>query len=118
MPNKQSLEDQGFVKPERRLVKIESQYVDNSIFNETLSKVIEALQYRQEFLQKKYPDAQLKLHCDYEDGSFEINVLQLESAFAYEQYVNEAAQSFIKERDRELATLKRLQAKYPNACIL
>lgn len=107
------MEELDFKSPERETILLGYKYVDRTLFDNPLEFVIESLKGRLEEMKQLYPTATL-IRLKEEDEDYEIEARGLESDQAYQERVDRAYKRAVKQRQDELATLKRLRAKYPN----
>ena len=82
-----------------------------------VEEFLKSLAEQVEGIKQDYPEA-VALNIKNEgDGDFEVRVYELETDEQYNSRLAEEQTKAEKERARDLATLKRLQAKYPDVTI-
>lgn len=86
---------------------------DGKSVTEFLSSLAKAV----EGIKEDYPDAVALNIYNEGDGDFEVQVYELETDEQYNARLVEEQAKEEFERERDLATLKRLQAKYPDVTI-
>ena len=86
----------------------------SSFDGEPVLALIAALAKQVEVLSEDYPEATELLIKDIYEGDFEIRVFGKESDEQYNRRIEEEQRQETKDRERDLATLKRLKAKYPD----
>ena len=95
----------------------DSLYSASGFDGQPVEKVIEHFQSEVERLRKLHPEATEILYDYGYDDSYELVVWGLENDEQYNSRLVEEQTKAEKERARDLATLKRLQAKYPDVTI-
>lgn len=109
------VEELDFVKPERANVELGYSVLDIYQFDGvTVEQFLEKINQTKENLLAEFSSTTQVLIKDYGDGDFKIQAIGQQSDEDYEEAVKRAYQSAVKQRQNELATLKRLSAKYPN----
>lgn len=99
---------------ERKFKRVGTGYVDSSVIEDAeVSFVITQLEGLQKKLLEDHPNAvRFEFNCS--DGDFNVVAYRLETDEEYGIRTYHLAVQLQLEQERELATLKKLQAKYPD----
>lgn len=100
---------------ERLHILIGDSYIDESeLEGKTLAEIVVKLTEKESSLRARYGNVDkitLAVNC----ADFYFNAYRLENDHEYEKRTNNLRKKEAETRERELATLKKLQAKYPDA---
>lgn len=100
---------------ERLHILIGDSYIDESeLEGKTLAEIVAKLTESERILRERYGNVD-KITLAVSQADFYFNAYRLENDHEYEKRTNNLRKKENETRERELATLKRLQAKYPNA---
>lgn len=102
---------------ERLHILIGDSYIDESeLEGKTLAEIVAKLTESERILRERYGNVD-KITLEVSQADFYFNAYRLENDHEYEKRTNNLRKKENETRERELATLKRLQAKYPNVTI-
>ena len=102
---------------ERLHILIGDSYIDESeLEGKTLAEIVAKLTESENSLRARYGNVD-KITLEVSQADFYFNAYRLENDHEYEKRTNNLRKKEAETRERELATLKRLQAKYPNVTI-
>lgn len=102
---------------ERLHILIGDSYIDESeLEGKTLAEIVAKLTESERILRERYGNVD-KITLAVSQADFYFNAYRLENDHEYEKRTNNLRKKENETRERELATLKRLQAKYPNVTI-
>lgn len=100
---------------ERLHILIGDYYIDESkLEGKTLAEIVAKLTESENSLRARYGNVD-KITLAISFSSFYFHAYRLENDHEYEKRTNNLCKKENETRERELATLKKLQAKYPDA---